>query len=249
MRQGHRQGQGQGQRNGSGRSGALCVGLLVITLAACSGGGGRRFFTVVDDGGAGDPGNDGGGQGAPDLASAGPDLAQLAYPSGPYGNQIGDVLADKTLSGYRLSLGQTDASQLQWDTNIRFGDFHDNAACKCLLITWGATWCGACQQEQPSLVASVQGDPGFCVLNILQEGPFNGTLATKQDVLKWNQRFRQNFYVVQGTAATEQLWNGYGMTIGLPFNFVVNPTTMTVLDTVQGFRPDIYSHSMALCGQ
>ena len=98
MRQGHRQ--GQGRRNGSGRSGALCVGLMVITLAACSGGGGRRFFTVVDDGGTGNPGNDGGGQGAPDLASARPDLAQLAYPSGPYGNQIGDVL-DRSRSCWR----------------------------------------------------------------------------------------------------------------------------------------------------
>ena len=35
----------------------------------------------------------------------------------------------------------------------------------------------------------------------------------------------------------------------LAFNFIVNPSTMTVLDTVQGFRQDIHTYAMGLCGQ
>src|SRR5262245_37953881 len=49
----------------------------------------------------------GGIGGAPDLARPapsvpGPDMAQVSYPAGPYGNQPGDTLADLPFAGFRL---------------------------------------------------------------------------------------------------------------------------------------------------
>lgn len=178
-----------------------------------------------------------------------PDMAMVKYPEGPYGNQEGETLADINFAGYRMSPGNQDPEKLMWDETIKLGEFHANPACKCLLVTWGATWCGACQQEQPALVADIQKDPSFCVINILQEGPKNGTLATQSDVKEWASHFQQNFPVVIGTKQTQSLWNGWAMNgvIGLPFNFIVQPRTMKVLGNVQGFSPTIHDEAMALC--
>src|SRR5438132_1604377 len=82
----------------------------------------------------------------------------------------------------------------------------------------GATWCPACQDEQPKLIADVSEDPSFCVLGILQEGPVQDKTATRGDVDDWTQHFAENFWVVQGNAATNKLLDGYGSVIGLPFN-------------------------------
>ena len=62
----------------------------------------------------------------------------------------------------------------------------------------------------------------------------------------WTQEYQQNFYVVQGNTKT---WNplvkGYGSTIGLPFNLILKPQTMQVVDVVQGFNPQIHDVAMA----
>ena len=182
-----------------------------------------------------------------------PDMAMVAYPAGPYGNMKGDVIAEQMFEGgYRLDATHTDSSALDWAADIKFNDFHANPNCKALVISYSATWCGACQQEQGALPAEVDGKNGFCVLNIHIEGPQNGSnMVTKDDVDAWTQRFHQTYPVVLGNAAVRQLWNGWGQngSIGLPFNFVVKPDTMEIMDAIQGFDPMIKDHAMQLCGQ
>jgi hypothetical protein len=182
-----------------------------------------------------------------DAGAPAPDLAQVAYPAGPYGNQIGDTLRDLTLAGYRMTPQQTDSTKLPWDTAIHLADFHANPACTCLLITVGASWCEACVEEQPALITDVSGDPGFCVLGILQEGMQQQVIATRDDVDAWTQQFQENFTVALGTRLSEHLFDGYGSTIGLPFNLIVDPHTMQVLDNVQGFESQIYQHATQKC--
>jgi hypothetical protein len=200
-----------------------------LSLAACSAGGGGDFRSHFGDGGL-PPG----------------DLAM-------HGNQVGQTLGDFTMGGYRLTPAQTDSSQLSWDPSIRIADFYARAQsgeCTCLLITVGATWCSACQDEQPQLISDVQGDPTFCVLGILQDGPNTGVTATEADVSDWTQYFRQNFTVARGSNQSEALFNGWdsGGTIGLPFSLIVKPQTMQVLDSMQGFSADIHSIARADCG-
>jgi hypothetical protein len=98
-------------------------------------------------------------------------------------------------------------------------------------------------------VSDVGADPSFCVLGILQEGQAQGSTATRADVDTWTQYFQQNFAVAQGASKTDALLSGFGSTIGLPFSFVVKPSTMKVLDVVQGFDPQIHDNAMALCNQ
>jgi hypothetical protein len=200
---------------------------LVVLLSACSSGSGGGPFIRRD-------------------MTAPPDMALPPYPAEPWGNQIGDTFPDLELAGYRLTRDKTDATQLMWDTTIRSGDYHRDPQCKCLLVTIGARWCGPCKQEQPQLVGDIAGDPDFCVLNILQEGLAKVT-ATQSDLDAWNAAYRQNFYIVQGTAETKKLMSGHGSTIGIPFNFIVEPSEMKVLGVVQGYRPDIHIYSMAKC--
>ncbi len=206
-----------------------------LALVGCSGGGGdlRNHFK--------------------DMATP-PDMAMKPmYPSGPYGNHPSDVLADWTVSGYRLTTANTDSTKVPWETDIKLSDYYMDPTCKCLLLTVGARWCGACQQEQPSVIADVQQDPHFCVMGILIDGLQPGVAATKDDVDAWTQMYKQDFTVVQGTfASTQGLFKGWDMqgTIGLPFSLIVKPGDMTVAtDAVQGFDPNIYSNAMAACGQ
>src|SRR5579872_4113465 len=137
-------------------------GLVVVfaALAACGAPsrGQSRGPGVSGTDGAPGPGGDGGTSG-PGLDAGG---VAPAYPAGPYGHQIGDTLPNLVLSGYRLTRTQTDSTRLPWDTNIQFADYHQ-PSCQCLLVTIGALWCTACQQEQPQLVSDVAGDPSFCV--------------------------------------------------------------------------------------
>jgi len=213
-------------------------GLLVgfAAMAACSSGG-------SDGGGAPVGGNP-----SVDLGMAVPDLAMpKPYPASPYGVAENQTLADFTASGYRLSPGHTDATQLPWAEDIKLSEFYYNAACKCMLITIGATWCTACQQEQPAVIADVEGDPNFCVLGVLQEG-LTGATATQSDVEEWTAEYSQNFPVIQGNTKTNRLLSGTGSgTIGLPYSLIVDPATMKVLQIVEGFDPQIHEHAQALC--
>ncbi|MSP60408.1 MAG: hypothetical protein EXR72_08710 [Myxococcales bacterium] len=218
-------------------------------LAACTGDGYRGYNPLImtdADGGVIIPG--GGGPSA-DM-TAPPDLAKAAYPAGPYGNKVDQTLANQHFEGYRLAPGHTDSAEETWEEDISFGDFAANPACKCLLITYGAGWCGACKQEQPKLVAEIEEDSSFCVLGILQEGN-SMSPATKADADNWTRAYKQNFPVVLGTSQSKNLWNGHAKgsppSIGLPFNMVVHPRSMKVLQVIQGYDPNIKKVAMAAC--
>jgi hypothetical protein len=224
--------------------------LALLGLAAGCSSGGPQFGR--HDGGLGDGSMQNG-----DAALGQADMTQLPpYPQGATGGHPGNILPNFTLQGYRLAPGMTDSTQLTWDT-IKIEEYYHNPACACMFVTIGALWCGACQQEQPQLVQDVAGDPSFCVLSIVQEGEAQQSAATMSDVDVWTQNFMQNFYVVQGTPQTENLFQGYGTTIGLPFGLVVKPSTMTILDAsqydpqgggaIQGFSPQIHDIAVQMC--
>ncbi|MSP60407.1 MAG: hypothetical protein EXR72_08705 [Myxococcales bacterium] len=219
----------------------------LIALAACSEGGGRGWGSGSDDGGVGaDDGFQPGG--TPDLTmKAQPDLAMASYPAGPYGKKTGDTLGDFASAGYRLSPQETDSSNLMWDTTIRLANYHNNKQCKCLLITMGARWCGPCKQEQPKLVQAVDSDPEFCVMGVLQEGNSMAP-ASRNDVDAWTATFHQNFFVTQGNIGTSNILKAQGGTIGLPFNLIVDPRSMEILEIVQGYDPQIHAYARQTCG-
>jgi len=178
------------------------------------------------------------GPGPSDPADMATPPTSAPYPSGPYGNQVGETMPDVSGPGY--------LANQSWSTNARLSDLRANPACKCIVVTIGATWCGACQYEQPDLVSDVSSDPAFCVLGILQEGS-SGATATRPDLDAWEGTYNQNFPVMLGNANTEQLMAGYGSSVGLPFTLIIAPSTMTVLDNVQGYDASLHAHARSLC--
>jgi hypothetical protein len=208
----------------------------VLVAAACADG--RR------GGGPGptsNPGTSPGPTAQNDGGATDPDMkmATSPYPQGPYGNQPGETLGDFSAAGYTASH--------TWSTSIKLSDIRANPACKCLIISIGATWCSACQEEQPDLIQDVSSDPAFCVVGILQEGA-SGSRAVRADVDEWTDYYNQNFTVLQGNSATEDLMNGYGSSVALPFGFIVKPSTMEVLENTQGYASNLHSYARSLCG-
>lgn len=196
--------------------------------------------------------NGGGNGGQPDAGTVAdladpPDLTPPPpmYPKGPYGNQTGKTLPNLKLQGYRLTPAQTDATKLTWDKTIQLGDYYQNPKCACMVITVGATWCGYCKEEQRDLIADVKKYSNFCVLGILDEGgPQPGVPATKEDVDDWTAEYHQNFTVAQGTSqAAQTLFNGYAVdgVIGLPFSLYVDPMTMKVKGSSQGYNRNLHA--------
>src|SRR4051794_8418243 len=91
----------------SGRS----FGALVLVLGPVVG-----LVAGCGDTGGGSSGGVGGGGGGvaamPDMAALPPDMLVVghgAYPSGPYGKNVGQTLADMVSKGYRLSPEQTNS--------------------------------------------------------------------------------------------------------------------------------------------
>ena len=65
---------------------------------------------------------------------------------------------------------------------------------------------------------------------MLMEGPQNGSnKVTKDDLDSWTQEFHQNYPSVMGDGKVHQkIWQGWGSTIGLPFNLIIDRETMVV---------------------
>src|SRR5579883_2387829 len=131
------------------RNAFLPAATVSLALAACSSGGSTPFSPGAGGGDdAGSPSDSGSGA---DTSSVDPG----AYPPGPYGATTGATLIDFQADGYRLTPSQTDSTKVAWSTGIDVAEYHRNPACKCLMVTIGATWCSACQVEQPTLVKEV----------------------------------------------------------------------------------------------
>ena len=70
-----------------------------------------------------------------------PDMAMDVYPSGPYGNQPGEVMGDIDLQGYRLTLDQTDSTMLAWEDHLTLASVRSDARnAKCIWLQTDALW-------------------------------------------------------------------------------------------------------------
>lgn len=98
---------------------------------------------AVGCGTSGSASGDGGQSGTCDAA---------AYPCGPYGSDVGSVIANLSLTGQR----DDDGNGAVTDDPVRpiqLADYHADPGVKVLVIATAAEWCAPCMQEQPELVA------------------------------------------------------------------------------------------------
>jgi hypothetical protein len=83
----------------------------------------------------------GGPTAGPDMAMLPPDLAMDVYPSGPYGNQVGDIVEDIDLPGYHLSVANNDPSKVPWEDHIKLSQIRSEyRTSKCMWLAVDAFW-------------------------------------------------------------------------------------------------------------
>ena len=196
------------------------AGLLALLVQGSSGG-----DTVVD------PYAGGSGLEAPSGSTAN-------YPAGPYGVRVGSTLADASFFGY----GSADDRTLKL---VSFHDFYDpdgSKGIKLIYFSAGAIWCPPCNTEASDLAlatgaADLTKRLGVAfVQNLTQGARETSTLpATETDLGAWLTRHKLPFPVFLDPARKLDI---YFDANGIPFGMLIDPRTMTILKTTDGWFGD-----------
>lgn len=147
-----------------------------------------------------------------------------SYPSGPYGESEGSVIAD-------LSFAAPDGA------SITLADLHADPEVKVILLATAAGWCTACIEEQSALqdLFDRYGARGLRVLVTLFEDrdfqPADAALAAA-----WKEEHALTFDVVAD--ATFQLGAFYDSSL-TPMNMLVDVDGMEILRITTGWDPDV----------
>jgi hypothetical protein len=234
--------EGQGGAGGDGSGNTSGHGSVGHTTAAGSGG----------TSGSGSPSGSGvtagvtSGSGATSGATTGPSTSaattsvstsaasgggNCVYPGGPNGVSQGSI-ADGSLTWQGYADG---ANQLSTVTIKDYFDCDGSKGINALLVLTSASWCGACQQEaqeMPATIASWAG-MGIKVLTLMIEDD-NSNPATPPVALAWKNQFGLSNAVV----ADPDFSFAPPGSVGLPLNVIIDPRTMKIVDTEEGYSGD-----------
>jgi len=164
-----------------------------------------------------------------------PISSAAAYPSGPYGVAVGDVLQDATFFGYK----NAEASVSGELESFSLSDFYDPDGEKgidLIYVSISAAWCPPCQAEAkalPEMIESLAKDGlGVAFFQDLYEGGEVGAPGTQRDLDRWLKRYQLPFPVVIDPKAK---MNAYFDRNSIPYSLVVDAKTMKILGTEAGF--------------
>jgi hypothetical protein len=155
------------------------------------------------------------------LASSG--CNTLDYPSGPFGTEEGDTLADACFQGYR---NPAKGRSLE---DIAFADYYDPSGSKgyqLILINTAAVWCSACRSEHDGLPQKNQeyGARGLRILSTLFQDARRDP-ATLDDLDAWVKVFSSDYAMVLDP---DYQLGGFASAETAPLNLVVNARTMKI---------------------
>ncbi|MBI4954473.1 MAG: hypothetical protein HY908_20785 [Myxococcales bacterium] len=176
-------------------------------------------------------------------------LAAPAYPDGPYGVEIGEVLPNMAWTGYVNSLTELG---LGYHT-VQLSDFYNPTGTAvygegellpagtpkplALWITGPAMWCGPCQAEAKYILPPAHDYyfplGGQILSTLLDNGKGDGP-ATLTNLDYWAKTYKANYPLVNdpdyllGPAFAEQAF---------PANFLVDPRTMQIKVAIAGAPP------------
>lgn len=167
------------------------------------------------------------------------------YPEGPYGNEVGDIVADVCFDAAWTNPKAANFDPAAYET-VCFSDFYspdDEDGGELMLVNTGAVWCAACQvewggtSEQPSLSerADERFDQGFRLLGtIFQDAERNP--AGDTHAVAWAKSFDVTVPFAldptfkMGVYADENIQ---------PFNMVIDLRNMEILLQVEGDQPAV----------
>jgi hypothetical protein len=160
------------------------------------------------------------------------------YPSGPYGSEEGDTLANACFKGFR-NPARVSHDQASLET-IAFSDYYDPTGSKgdqLLLINTAAVWCSACRTEHESLTAkNDQYQPlGVRIVSTLFQDAARNP-ATLRDLNIWVETFSSDYAMLLDP---DYQLGTYASAETAPLNLVVRARTMKIEKKLLGDQPTI----------
>lgn len=213
---------------------AAALGVGLMGCNSVTGAGDLNVCGVnCDDGdSSGDTTGSGAGEGGngTGTGSSSSGTTQCVWPEGNFGTAVGSSVRENlTWQGYRP--GEDAIS------DISIGEFFDCDGSKginALLFITSATWCGNCQAEAQQVSAKTAGswtDLGIQVVTLMIEN-IEGAPTTTDTALEW----RDSFNLVNSPVTADPSFSfAHNGTIGLPLQIIVDPRTMTIVDSVEGY--------------
>ena len=173
----------------------------------------------------------------PELLS-GSGCAAPDYPSGPFGTEEGDTLANACFKGFR-DPARVSHDQASLET-IAFSDYYDPTGSKgdkLLLINTAAIWCSACRTEHEGLTAKndhYQPLGVRIVSTLFQDAARNP--ATLRDLSTWVETFSSDYAMLLDP---DYQLGTYASAETAPLNLVVRARTMKIEKKLLGDQPTI----------
>jgi hypothetical protein len=126
---------------------------------------------------------------------------------------------------------------------VSLADYYDpcNKTYKMIHLTAAAVWCGPCNQETDALVAgkSDLASKGVAVLQILFDGATMGTPVYQSTLESWIHLHSSNFTEMLDSELADPNLGGFFNTDAIPWNADIDPRTMELLTSTEGFSGDI----------
>mgnify|MGYP001442610669 CR=1 FL=1 len=146
-----------------------------------------------------------------------------SYPDGPYGDEVGDVIENTT-----LTTGTDESVSLQ--------SLHQDPTRHLMLIFGTAGWCGRCRIHMPTLKAIYEelGSQGVYVALSIHENRVFGP-AEPRDALNFRRLHQLPFPVF---ADTDGHLTQYYNEVSIPMVMVVDLRTMVLLYAEHVWEPD-----------
>jgi hypothetical protein len=230
------------------------LGFVVLAFAAggvaCSSGGSGSGNQGSSSGGSSggyggptcNPCADGGGS---TLQSSGHDVnpygAPYPSPSSGYGhvprsgNTPGSILPNFKFYGFENGVVPSPDTM----SIVSLADYYDPClkTYKMIHLTAAAVWCGPCNQETDAIVAAKSdlASKGVVVLQILFDGAAMGTPVYKTTLESWIRLHNSNFTEMLDSELVDPNLGGFFNTAYIPWNADVDPRTMELLTSTDGF--------------
>lgn len=126
---------------------------------------------------------------------------------------------------------------------VSLADYYDpcNKTYKMIHLTAAAVWCGPCNQETDAIVAAKSDlqTKGVVVLQILFDNAVMGEPVYQSTLQSWISLHKSNFTELLDSELVDPNLGGFFNTAYIPWNADIDPRTMELLTSTDGFSGDI----------
>ncbi len=170
------------------------------------------------------------------------DTGPSPYPSGPYGNVVGDVLEDMHLAGY-VTATPGDIRAVTYASSVRLSELRE-LGYRFALLSGGAAWCVPCREEAMALPGhfTTWAAKGGLVISVLTENE-SFTPADQPRLDQWIREFSPNHPMLHDPRG---VFNRVLQPTTYPVNVVVELETMEIERVSFGVDMDVFTDFEAM---